>query len=280
MVKYFNVFISFDMEGVGCLTSWQELKKESPSLAQIRELATEEVNAAIRGIRNARQDIGEIIICDSHAGGENLLIDMLETGIHLVKGTPRNYYMVEGIDQQFDILFFIGYHAMIGTRGAGMDHSYSSSSIYNIKLNGKYVGETEINAAVAGHYKVPLGLVSGDDKLVNEVRKFFGQEVEVIITKYGISRFAAKCRHPHDIQQEIEKKAELAVKKVKKLNPFIFRPPINAEIELINTVIGDVIEPVPGLKRVSARKVTFRTKNIIEFYRLLRVICNLAYTVK
>jgi D-amino peptidase len=280
MVKHFNAFISFDMEGVGCLTSWQELKKESPSLAQIRELATQEVNAAIRGIRNARQDIGEIIICDSHAGGENLLIDALETGIHLVKGTPRNYYMVEGINQQFDILFFIGYHAMIGTKGAGMDHSYSSSSIYNIKLNGKYVGETEINAAVAGHYKVPLGLVSGDDKLAKEVRKFFGQEVEVIITKYGISRFAAKCRHPYDIQQEIEKKAELTVKKVKKLNPFIFHPPINAEIEVINTVIGDVIEPVPGLKRVSARKVTFRTKNIIEFYRLLRVICNLAYTVK
>jgi D-aminopeptidase len=70
------------------------------------------------------------------------------------------------------------------------------------------------------------------------------------------------------------------VKKVKELNPFIFRPPINAEIELINTVIGDVIEPVPGLKRVSARKVIFRTKNILEFYRLLRVICTLAYTVK
>ncbi len=110
MVRYFNVFISFDMEGVGCLTSWQELKKESPSLTQIRELATEEVNAAIRGIRNTRQNIGEIIVCDSHAGGENLLIDMLETGIHLVKGTPRNYYMVEGIDHQFDILLHLSHN--------------------------------------------------------------------------------------------------------------------------------------------------------------------------
>ena len=280
MAKRFNAFISFDIEGVGGLTSWQELKKESPSLMQMRKLATEEVNAAIRGIRNTRRDIGEIVICDSHANGENLLIDRLETDVYLVKGTPRNYYMVEGIDKRFDILFFIGYHAMMGTQKAGMDHSYSSRTIYNIKINGKLVGETEINAALAGYYKVPLGLISGDDRLAKEVRRFFGRAVEVVITKYGISRLAAKCRHPYEIQKEIEIKAERAVKKISTLKPFSFRSPIRAEIDVINTLIADIIESAPGLKRVSGRKIIFRTKNILEFYRMLRMICNLAYSVQ
>lgn len=280
MAKHFNAYISFDMEGVGGLTSWQEIKKESQSLMQIRKIATEEVNAAIRGIRNARRDIDEIVVCDSHANGENLLIDILESGVYLVKGTPRNYYMVEGLSQKFDILFFIGYHAMMGTKKAGMDHTYSSRTIYNIKINGHSVGESEINAAIAGYYKVPLGLVSGDDQLAKEIRKFFGNAVEVIITKYGITRTAAKCRHPHDIQKEIEIKAEQAVKNYKRLKPFTFRTPIRAEIEVVNTLIADVLEPVPGVKRVAGRRIVFRTKNILEFYRMLRMVCNLAYTAQ
>jgi len=280
MAKRYNVFISFDMEGVGGLTSWQEIKKDSPSLLRMQKLATYEVNAAIRGIRNSGYDIGEIAVCDSHADGQNLLVDELETGVYLVKGTPRNFYMVEGISNEFDILFFIGYHAMMGTQKAGMDHSYSSRTIYNIRINGKLVGETEINAALAGYYKVPLGLVSGDDRLAKEVRKFFGKAVEFVITKYGISRMAAKCRHPLDIQKELEIKAERAVKKLKTLKAFSFRSPIRAEIDVINTLMADLIESVPGIKRVSGRKIIFQNKNILEFYRMLRIICKLAYATQ
>jgi D-amino peptidase len=278
MARHYNVFISFDMEGVGGLTSWQEIQKDSPSLLRMQKLATCEVNAAIRGIRNSGYDIGDITVCDSHADGQNLLVDELETGVYLVKGTPRNFYMVEGISNKFDILFFIGYHAMMGTQKAGMDHSYSSRTIYNIRINGKLVGETEINAALAGYYKVPLGLVSGDDRLAREVRKFFGKAVEIVITKYGISRMAAKCRHPRDIQKELETKAERAVKKLKTLKVFSFRSPIRAEIDVINTLMADLIESLPGIKRVSGRRIIFQNKNILEFYRMLRIICKLAYT--
>jgi D-amino peptidase len=276
MVK--NVFISFDMEGIGGITSWQEIKETSPCLMEMRLLATAEVNAAIRGIKNGGKDIDEILVCDSHANGENLLIDKLDPGICVVKGTPRNYYMIEGIDTRFDILFFIGYHAMVGTRKAGMDHSYSSKTIYNISINGKHVGETEINAAVAGHYRVPLGLVTGDDLLAKEVKTFFGPAVETVITKYGISRTAAKCRHPSDIRKEISVKAEKAVKKAGRLKPFSFRRPIDAEIDMVNTLKADTVETLPGIKRIAGRTITFKSKNILECYCMLRAIYRLAST--
>lgn len=275
MAHAFNAFISFDIEGISGISSWREVKKDSSSLQEIRKRATEEVNAAIRGIRKGHRNIGEIIVCDSHAGGENVLIDLLETGVHLTKGTPRTYYMVEGISENFDILFFIGYHAMVGTRSGVMDHSYSSASIYAIKINGQEVGETEINAAVAGHFGVPLGLVSGDEQLIKEVRTFFGNQVETVITKYGISRLAAKCRHPSDVHKEIEEKARSAVKNVRRLKPFSFQYPINAEIEVVNSLIGDVVELAPGLTRTTARKFDFQSENALEFYRMLRLICNL-----
>jgi len=276
MAKKINLFISFDLEGISGVTSWKEIRKDSPDLLRIRKIATQEVNSAIRGVRNSGLEIGEILICDAHASGENLLIEELEPGINLIKGTQRNYYMMEGLNQDFDIVFFIGYHSMVGTEAGMMDHTYSSSSIYNIKINGVYVGESEINAGIAGHYGVPLGLVSGDDKLAKEIEKFFGHNVETVITKYSISRFCARCRHPVDVQKEIELKAQRAIKKINKLKPFKFKYPINAEIEMLNSLLGDAIKSLPGLKRISARKFVFKSKDILEFYRQLILICGLA----
>ncbi|OPX17669.1 hypothetical protein BXT86_05215 [candidate division WOR-3 bacterium 4484_100] len=267
-----NVFISFDIEGVGVVSSWRELR-DSTDLTRIRRIATEEVNAVIRGIRNSRVPIGKITICDSHGLGENLLIEQLEPGIHLTKGSPRMYYMIEGIEQGYDLLFLIGYHAMAGTTGSGMDHTYSSRVIYNVKINGRNVGEAEINTGVAGHYGVALAMVSGDDLLIKAVKKFFGTQVETVITKYGVSRFAARCRHPLDVQKELEMKSKRAVEQYKRRRPFRIKTPIYAEVEVLNSLIGDLVELIPDIKRISARRFKFKSPDILRFYRILRLIC-------
>jgi len=275
MIKKHSVFVSFDMEGISAVSSWREMKKDSKDLERMRRIATQEVNAAIRGIRKSGKPIGQITICDAHASGENLLVEELDSGVSIVKGTPRMYYMMHGISKEYDIAFFIGYHAMAGTRYGGMEHTYSSASIYNIKINGQYVGESEINAALAGYYGVPLGLVSGDNHLIAEIRKFFGKDIETVITKKGISRFAAQCRHPKDVQSEIETKAARTLQKVKKLKVFRFKSPINAEIDLVNSLITDMVELIPGVKRINGRKVLFRAKDILGFYRILRLVSSL-----
>ncbi|MBE0432137.1 M55 family metallopeptidase [candidate division WOR-3 bacterium] len=273
MSKKINVFISFDIEGISGVSSWREMKTDSKDYERARRIATQEVNAAIRGIRNSGKNTGQITICDSHASGENLFLDELETGVIVVRGTPRKYYMMHGIGRQYGVVFFIGYHAMAGTRYAGMEHTYSSASIYNIKINGKYVGESEINAALAGYYGVPPGLVAGDNHLIAEIRKFFGPGVETVVTKEGISRFAAQCRHPKDVQTEIETKAARVIQKTSKLKVFRFKVPIRAEIDLASTLITDLVELIPGVKRTGGRKVIFRVKDILEFYRILRLVC-------
>lgn len=257
------------------MTSWREIKKDSHDLHRMRKIATQEVNAAIRGIRKSGRSIGVITVCDSHAAGENVLIEDLEPGVNLVKGTPRKYYMMQGISKEYDVAFFVGYHPMAGTKHGGMEHTYSSKSIYNVKINGQYVGETEINAGLAGHYRVPLGLVTGDNMLITEVRKFFGKEVETVITKKAISRFAAQCRHPKVVHEEIEIKAARALKKIRKFKIFRFKSPLKAEIDLSTSLIADMAELIPGVKRIDGRKLVFRAKDVLEFYRILRLVCSL-----
>ncbi|UCG29433.1 MAG: M55 family metallopeptidase [candidate division WOR-3 bacterium] len=273
MTKKCNIFISFDIEGISAVSSWREVKKDSPNLERMRRIATQEVNAAIRGIRKSGKAIGKITVCDSHASGENLLIEELEPGVTLIRGTPRKYYMMHDISEEYDMAFLIGYHAMAGTKAGGMDHTYSSASIYSIKINERFVGETEINSALAGHYRVPVGLVTGDDQLIKEVRKFLGKSVETVIAKHGISRAAAQCRHPEDVQKEISVKAARAILKAKQIKPFRFRSPIRAEFALANSLVADIVELIPGVKRTDGRKILFRVKNILEFYRMLRLVC-------
>lgn len=268
-----NVFISFDIEGISAVSSWREVRTDSKDAERLRRIATQEVNAAVRGSRKSDRNMGRITICDAHAQGENLLVEELEPGVEVIKGTPRKYYMMQGIGPEYDVLFFIGYHAMAGTPYAGMDHTYSSASIHEIRINGTRVGESAINAALAGHYGVPLGLAAGDDRLCAEIRKFFGPLVETVVSKTGISRFAARCRHPADVHAEIEDRAARALQKIGRLRVFRFRTPIRAEIDLANTLIADLVELVPGIKRTSGRQIVFRAGDILEFYRLLRLVC-------
>jgi D-amino peptidase len=275
MIEKYNVFISFDIEGISVASSPREIKENSKDSERMRRIATQEVNAAVRGIRKSAKNIGKITVCDAHASGENLLVEELDSGVSIVKGTPRMYYMMHGISKEYDVVFFIGYHPMAGTRYGGMAHTYSSASIYNIKINGQYVGESEINAALAGYYGVPLGLVCGDNHLIAEIKRFFGRNVETVVTKTGISRAAAQCRHPYDVQSEIETKAARALQKVKKLKVFTFKSPINAEIDLANSLVTDMVELIPGIKRVDGRKVLFRASDILEFYRTMRLVCSL-----
>jgi len=277
MKRKINVFISFDIEGISAVSSWREVKKDSPNLERMRRIATQEVNAAVRGIRKSGKPIGMITVCDSHASGENLLIEELDPGVTLIRGTPRKYYMMHGISDKYDAAFLIGYHAMAGTRAGGMDHTYTSASIYRVKINGQAVGETEINAALAGYYGVPVVLVSGDDMLIKEVKKFFGKYVETVVAKRGISRAAAQCRHPQDVQKEISVKAARAITQAKKIKPFKFRSPIRAEIDLANSLVADAVELIPGIKRMDGRKVILTVKNILEFYRTLRLMCCLGF---
>jgi D-amino peptidase len=271
-----KVFISVDMEGIAGISSWRETKRGNPDYQACKKLATDEVNAVVRGIKKAKAKIEEMLICDSHAMGENILINELDKDVSLTKGYPRPYYMLYGLDESYDILFLIGYHTKIGTMFGPMDHSYSPSTVYNIKINGNYVGELEINAGLAGHYKVPVGLVSGDAKFIEQAKELLGKDVETVVTKYGISRFASKNIHPKKIHEELEIKSKRAIEKSSKLKPLKFKTPLKAEIDLLNTVMADEVALLPNVERKSGRTIAFETDDFPTFYRMMTAIMHLA----
>jgi len=275
-----KVFISFDMEGVGGVSSWRETARGGKEFNRVRELATQEINAVVEGIKQSGEKLEEILVADSHSFGENLLIEELDEEVSLVKGYPRTYYMMEGLDSSFDLLFFVGYHAGVGTQGGGMDHTYSPSTIYELRVGGKPMGEAEINAAYAGHFGVPLGLASGDDRFVEQVRMSFDERVETVVTKYGVSRFASRNIHPLRVRELLREAAQAAVKKARSLKPYCISPPLEVEIDLVTTLIGDLASLIPGVERLSGRQIRFHPQDLPALYRTLMLIATLGTLAK
>src|SRR5438067_739184 len=113
-----------------------------------------QANAAVEGAVAAGAT--RVVVNDSHWFMRNLLAEELHHAAELVAGDPKPRSMVQGIDEQegFDAALFVGYHARAGTRNAILDHTYADR-IYEVRLNGKPVGELGINAAFAGVCGVP-----------------------------------------------------------------------------------------------------------------------------
>lgn len=269
-------FISIDMEGLAGTTSWKEYEKEPE---RWKRLLTQELKACIDGIRESSLNIEEIRVCDSHGWGTNILFEELE-GISVVRGFPRTYYMLESLDESFDCLYLLGYHAGIGTKKALMDHTYSSSSIYKIRVNNRDVSEAEINGYYAGEFGVPVGFISGDDKLISQISLIFDEKVEKAITKQGISRFSAVIRPFDEVLKEIREKSKRAALKCKEIPPLKISTPIITEIELTDTLRADFTELIPEVERISGREIRFKAENAKELYRLLMLIVTLSSVAK
>jgi D-amino peptidase len=106
----------------------------------------------------------------------------------LISGSPKPLSMMEGIQEGFDFAIFLGYHSSSSKLYGHLAHTYSSKTVKEIKINGKNASETDINILIASYFGVPVGIISGDKRLFEELENFDG---EFVITKEGISYSSA-----------------------------------------------------------------------------------------
>ena len=173
-----KVFISVDMEGIAGVVNGDQTSSSGRDYGIARRWMTQEVNAAIRGALAAGAT--EIVVNDSHGSMRNVIISELDPVAFLTTGSPKPLSMMQGIDGTFDAVFFIGYHARAGSEDGVLDHTYSSGSVFSIKVNDMELGESEQNALIAGYYEVPVVLVTGDQTVCGQVKKSLGEEVATL----------------------------------------------------------------------------------------------------
>jgi D-amino peptidase len=172
---------------------------------------------------------------------------------------------------------FIGYHARNGSPNAILDHTWSSRTVANVWLNDLLTGEYGLNASVAGHFGVPVILVSGDQTACAQVTELLGG-VETAVVKQATSRFAAECLAPQVAQETICLRAEHAVERLAQGDvpkPFVLETPITVTVEFFTSDMADRATRIPFTEREGTR-VSLRVQEMESAYNGFRAMVMLA----
>jgi len=266
-----KVYISVDMEGVACVTHPDHTKLEGTEYEMARKWMTAEANAAIEGALEAGAT--EVVVADSHGHMRNMLPDELHEDALLVRGSPRPLTMMEGLDETFDAAFFVGYHSMAGTAEGVLAHTYIGRSVYAIRLNGITVGEPGFNAAIAGHFGVPLALVCGDDTVDAEVGALMPW-TERVITKWALSSISARNLTPKASQKRIRQGAKRALGRLSEMKPWTLEMPIRFEVDFMGPIYAYLAADIPGVERVKERTLAYTGADMLQITRIWRLMIN------
>jgi D-amino peptidase len=271
-----KILIAADMEGISGVVHWDQVNPKHPEYARFRKLMTGDVNAAVRGAYEAGAD--EVIISDGHAHGRNILLEELDPRARLNTGVASPLSMVQGIDSEVGGAMLVGYHARVGTQNAILDHTWSSSSVAHVQLNGRTFGEIGWSAAVCGHFDVPVILVSGDQTACAEAVELLGP-VEVAVVKEATGRMAAECLPPETAQQKIQEAAVRAVRRLRAGQappPLRLQTPVTLTVELVHSDMADRAAILPGAERIDGKRIECTLDDVPLAYRTFRALVALA----
>jgi D-amino peptidase len=270
-----KILIAADMEGISGVVHWDHVDSKHAEYPRFRKLMTGDVNAAIRGAFDGGATA--VLVSDGHGGGRNLLLEDLDPRTELNAGSPSPLSMVQGAESGPSAARLIGYHARAGSQNAILDHTWSSR-VANLWLNGRIMGEIGLNAALCGHFDVPVLLVSGDQTACSEAVDLLGP-VETAVVKRANGRMAAQCLPPPAAQQAIYEAALRAVQRLADGTappPLRLEPPVTLCLEFVNSGLADRAAILPGARRLEGRRIEVTVQDAPAAFRSFRALVELA----
>jgi D-amino peptidase len=133
------------------------------------------------------------------------------------------------------------------------------------------MGETALNAALAGYFGVPVVLVTGDNRLTGEAQGALGL-VETVTVKDVIWHTAAKCIHPRKVLRMIREAAEKALSDISQYNPLIIPGPVTIDVEYLRKAMVEMAARVPGYTQVGELTLRKECADYLEAYRWMRMM--------
>lgn len=264
-----KIFVSVDMEGIAGVVSNEQLGPPGFEYERFRHFMTEETNVALAAAREAGAT--EFVVSDSHGNMQNLLIEKLPKDVLVVRSAPRPLMMMQGLDESFDGVIFIGYHASTTNPEGVRAHTMSSATLADVRLNGVSVPEAAFNAAIAGHFGVPVLAISGDDVIVKEARGLLG-DIEGAVVKWAYGFHSAKTLTPEAARDVIREKVKAAMARRGSFRPYVVKTPVELEVRFKNYRPAEVLGYLPIVRRVDAHTVRFVGRDMLEVSRFMEFI--------
>lgn len=267
-----RVFISCDLEGITGVVSRDQTGQTGRDYERARKMMTADVNAAVEGALAGGAEL--VVVSDGHGSMQNLLLEELHPSAEAVIGSPKPLTQMEGIDESFDVALFVGYHARMGSPGV-LSHTISGAKVANVWINDVLVGETGLNAALAGRFGVPVGLVTGDQCVCAEARELL-DGVLTVATKQAITRYSARCLHPQRSRELIREAAETATRDQAAFRPFLVSLPATYKIQFKDTGMAEAALRTPGAVVVNSTTLAYTSDDPVTAFQAIRAMIGLA----
>jgi D-amino peptidase len=231
-----RVHIISDMEGVAGIVRSEQTQAGEDLYEEGRKLYTEEINAAVRGAKQAGAD--EVVVMDHHGAGKafsfnSLLPDLLDPGCEYVIQSSWTEY-TGFLEEGCDACLLVGMHAMAGTPDGVLSHTVHGREWRSLRFNGVLVGETAINAALCGTWNCPVLLVTGDEAVCREATSLLGDRLTTVAVKRGIGRSSARSVAPQRARELIEEGARTALKSLNAVEPYDPGRPAEIAVEFMS----------------------------------------------
>lgn len=262
-----KVYISVDMEGISGINGDDQTAPGGAEYGRARKLMVEDANAAIRGAFEGGAT--DVLVNDSHGFQRNLLPEDLDPRARIISHTFKRHGMMEGLDETFDAIIFVGYHAKADSPRGVFAHT-GSGVVKDLQINGRSVGEGGMNAALAQWYGVPVVMVTGDDVAV-EQQKASVPGVLGVVVKRAINMRAVELKPLAAARREIQAAAREGVAASRKaarerLSAYTVR------MQFRNFTIPEVATAFSEIRMVAPDTVEFSRDAMPDAYRMIRVL--------
>lgn len=256
-----KVFVSVDMEGISGLVRWADVAPTGIDFERNRRLMTLDANAAVQGAFEA--GASEVVVEENH-GVEDLCVllsEEIDPRCSVVRGAGRpGATTLSALDESVDLVFLVGHHAAAGSWPGIMAHTVSSGRFREVRLAGRRVGEPDLFTIRAGEVAAPVGLISGDQMVIEEVRKRV-PDAEAAQVKRALGRQSGEIIPPARAREAIREAARRAVERAGRgeLHPYRGEPaPYEIEVDLVeppDEVMRANLESLPEFEIVSERTI-------------------------
>jgi D-amino peptidase len=261
-----KVFVSVDIEGVVGPTAWNEARWGDPEYRPHRDQMAREARAACEAALDAGAT--EILVKDAHGGARNLLPADLPRPARLVRGyNGHPFAMVQGLDETFDAVAFVGFHAAGGEAGNPLAHTISSRRLHRVRVDGEVMSETRLHAWAAGSVGVPVVAVCGDAALCAEVDGY-GAGIRTVAVRDGEGASSTGL-HPDEAVERIRSTVADALRADPRPTPLTPPGRCRLEIEYVDQAAAYARAWYPGAELVAPRVVALDVDGWFEALRAL-----------
>jgi D-amino peptidase len=226
--------IACDLEGIHGVVGepYKGLLTSIPDYQVAVTNAEKEINAVAKALFDCGAT--KVVLWDNHGGMVNVNQANIDSRVqHVDIEAIRRQARYEFVkEHNFAGILYLGYHSREGTLNGVLAHTYSSVDIQYVKINGKAVGELEIDSYICAKYGIPTIFIASDDICVSQFKETV-PNISSVVNKIAKGRNAADFIDEDKVLQDLYSGVCEAVKQQ---SPIVsVDEPINLEIRYTRT---------------------------------------------